>query len=399
MASTNGLAVLRTVQEGNGALKAAAGPALTASRLRRQVGRQHAVSYATGATPPPPAATTATGDPVVYMTDLLQRTDRTSYLISHFFPAKHHRTPYLALRAFNAELAQIRESVSNELLGRIRIGWWRDAVRALYAAVEHARDQQEGPSAGRPKKAPRIPAHPVLSALYASLTDPILRSMPTAGLLHSEHHLQALITAREDDLSTPVGPPTLDAVERYAERTASRLAYLELDLLGVRDAQMDEVSSHIGKARGLANLLASVPFHARMLRAPQALPTSRARSLTLPQEYLVARDVVEEEVYRMGADAPGLRDAVFDTATRANDYLISARSALARARFPSPTGIGGTTDKVPAVLFPALIGAVPAQDYLTRLEKANFDPFEPSLQQAGWRLSWALWRASRTGKF
>ncbi|KAL9935137.1 hypothetical protein V8E36_006213 [Tilletia maclaganii] len=345
---------------------------------------------------PPASQQTPTGDSEPYLKDLLQRSDRTSYLISHFFPSPHHRRPYLALRAFNAELAQIRDNVSNELLGTIRIGWWRDAVRSLYGTVENARSSKT-----------RVPAHPVLHALHTALTDPALRALPTQGLLQSEHHLQALISAREDDLASPsTSPPTLDQLERYAERTASRLAYLELDLVGVADAQMDEVCSHLGKARGLVNVLASVPFHARMLRvaakpgsapvtAAAAPSTAQPRRLTLPQEYLLAHGVVEEEVYRKGSDAQGLRDAVFDTATRANDYLISARTALERADFPAPTKKGA----IPDVLKPVLVGAVPALDFLRRLEKVNFDLFEPGLQQAGWRLSWELWRTSRSGRF
>ncbi|CAD6898925.1 unnamed protein product [Tilletia controversa] len=341
---------------------------LLRSRKRRR-GPSSSSHYSTA----PPTKTTLV-DPTTYTTNLLQQSDRSSYLISHFFPQQHHRRPYLALRALNVELAQIRDSVSNEILGRIRVGWWRDAVRALYASVEHSRAQGAQGAQGKLRK---VPPHPVVQALHAALLDP-------------------------DDLSSPSGPPTLAAVELYAERTASRLGYLELDLLGVRDPQMDEVSSHIGKARGLANLLASIPFHARMRSTPTAPTTGgggrkaqqqQQRRLTIPQEYLLSRDVVEEEVYRLRADAPGLRDAIFDTATRANDYLISARTSLQRAQFPGGQG------KVPKVVYPALVGAVPAQEYLHRLEKVNFDVFEPGLQTAGWRLSWALWRASRTGSF
>ncbi|KAE8220427.1 hypothetical protein CF319_g6043 [Tilletia indica] len=351
-----------------------------ASKRRRPLSSSSSYSTSSANSSKPP---TTLVDPKTYMTDLLQQTDRTSYLISHFFPQPHHHLPYLALRAFNAELAQVRESVSNEILGRIRMGWWRDAIRALYASVEHSR--------GGGEAARRVPAHPVLKALHSALLDPVLQSTPSTGLLQSEHHLQAIISAREDDLASSASAPSLDSIERYAERTSSRLAYLELDLLGVRDEQMDEVCSHIGKARGLANLLASIPFHARMMTRSGGGSKDGQRRLTLPQEYLIKRDVVEEEVYRLGPDAPGLRDAIFDTATRANDYLISARTALSRAQFPGA--------RVPAVLYPVLVGAVPAQNYLKRLEGVNFDVFEPGLQVSGWKLSWALWRTSRTGRF
>ncbi|KAK0549165.1 hypothetical protein OC846_004184 [Tilletia horrida] len=343
------------------------------------------------------AAAAAPGaEPTPYLHNLLQRTDRPSYLLSHSFSQPPHRLAYLAIRSFNAELATIPESVSNDLLGKIRFGWWRDSIRALYASIEHG---QAVPVSAR--------GQPVLQALHAVLCDPALRETPTQGLLHSEHHFQALISAREDDLlsaSSSHTPPTLEQMERYAERTASRLAYLELDLLGIRDPAMDEVCSHIGKARGLTTALASIPFHAHMMIPTTTTPalTSRARRLILPQEYLLAHRVVEEEVYRKGSHAEGLKDAVFDTATRANDYLISARSALRRA-FGHDSSTQTTTArkrrKPPKLLDPVLMGAIPAKVFLEALERVQFDPFHPTLIQepTGWRLTWALWKASWRG--
>ncbi|KAH8599682.1 hypothetical protein B0O99DRAFT_590819 [Bisporella sp. PMI_857] len=38
--------------------------------------------------------------------------------------------------------------------------------------------------------------------------------------------------------------------------------------------------------------------------------------------------VKEEDVLRQGAEAPGLKDAIFTVATRANDHLITAREML-----------------------------------------------------------------------
>lgn len=40
----------------------------------------------------------------------------------------------MVLRAFNAELAQIPDSVKQEGLVQIRMQWWRDAVKSAYSA-------------------------------------------------------------------------------------------------------------------------------------------------------------------------------------------------------------------------------------------------------------------------
>ena len=41
--------------------------------------------------------------------------------------------PTMVLRAFNAELAQIPDSVKQEALVQIRMQWWRDAVKSAYS--------------------------------------------------------------------------------------------------------------------------------------------------------------------------------------------------------------------------------------------------------------------------
>ncbi len=304
-------------------------------------------------------STTAAADPAIIqkeLTNLLTARDYSSYLAHYFYPRRLQRH-YLALRAFNAELASIKESVSSEILGRIRIGWWRDAIRGCYQ--------------GRP------PKHPVAIAINEAIWDEEVKA--NGGLV--EDHFQRIIQAREDDLSTPLTPPRLEDMEAYAEATSSRLFYLSLNLLGVDSRPIDEVFSHLGKAAGLSLQLASIPFHAgfggpnvqKIQGPPQevgqgtaaasaggaadsaatnsASTRSAARRLILPHEHLLKHKVVEEDVFRNGGQAKGLKDAVFDTATRANDYLITARTMIkeelggkmpGRATGPLVAAVSGT---------------------------------------------------------
>lgn len=67
----------------------------------------------------------------VSLSATVQARDYPAYLSHYFFP-RHLQRHFLALRAFNIELAGIKENVSSEILGRIRIGWWRDAIKACY---------------------------------------------------------------------------------------------------------------------------------------------------------------------------------------------------------------------------------------------------------------------------
>lgn len=112
------------------------------------------------------------------------------------------------------------------------------------------------------------------------------------------------------------------------------------------------------------------------------------RQLAIPSDVLASHGVVEEQVFRAGAEASGLKDAVFQIATRGMDELITARTDL-----KSDNG-----KVVPAQTMPLFLAAVPAERYLQRLEAADFDVFSQELQKADWKLAPKIWWTYQTGK-
>lgn len=313
----------------------------------------------------PPASTELSPlqSPHKYLLEELVKRDHPSYLAHHFYP-KHLQTHFAAIRTFNVEIAGLKDTVSNELLGRMRMGWWRDAVQRAYQ--------------NRPAK------HPVVLALRDAFQDPAVRSNAGGGLMLD--HFLRIIDVREADLSDDFQPPTLESLESYAESTSSRLHYLSLNLLGVRSDAIDELFSHLGKVSGLSLAISSIPYHTHPPPHMRNSTTKGARKLVLPREFLHLHKVVEEDVFRNGPEAHGFRDAVFALATRANDYLITARKII-NDEF---------SGKLPMAVIPALVGVVPARSYLERLEKADFNPYDASLQSGKhWRLPWDMWRTSR----
>jgi NADH dehydrogenase [ubiquinone] 1 alpha subcomplex assembly factor 6 len=50
--------------------------------------------------------------------------------------------------------------------------------------------------------------------------------------------------------------------------------------------------------------------------------------LPLPLDICAKHSLVQESVFRQGPEAPGLKDVVFDVATRANDHLNTARQYI-----------------------------------------------------------------------
>ena len=165
---------------------------------------------------------------------LLQTADPDRRLAALFAPAQT-REALLALYAFNHEIARIPESVSEPLIGEMRLTWWREALEALYA----------DPS--RPRR------HDVLEAL-AGLTE----RLPVEEML-------ALIEARREDLE-PAGPDTLAAVEAQVGARAAGLMRLALRLCAPEaDPELAETA---GRAWGLVGLLRAFPLGQARARPP-----------------------------------------------------------------------------------------------------------------------------------
>ncbi|KAJ1983353.1 hypothetical protein H4R34_001339 [Dimargaris verticillata] len=268
---------------------------------------------------------------VDYCRHMVQKHDRNQYLASVFFPAAL-RPAVWGLAAFNLELAMIRDTVSDESIGLMRLLFWKQFLDNLTK-------------------------HPVTLVLNDAIHE----------LKLSVSWLRKLITARETNLTHPTYH-RLDDIETYAELTASSLLYLQLEMLGIRDVKADHLASHLGKAIGIATILRATPFHAKK------------RLLYLPLESLAKHKVSQENVFRYGR-TEGLSDVVFEVATRAHDHLLTAQQHL--------------TDAPPQALR-ALLLTVPIWHYLKRLERYHFDVFDPRLQTTDWRMPFYMWRASRT---
>jgi len=167
----------------------------------------------------------------------LRRLDPDRWLTCLFAP-DDRRAGLFALYAFNAEIARARESVSQPMIGQIRLQWWREAW--------------DGIVAGTPRQ------HPVVLALHAHC-----RSIDQAQVL-------ALIDAREHDMEDqPLSD--MPALLAYAESTSAPLMRLAAGLLGADfdDAQVRAA----GTAYALIGILRATPHLATQGRVllPAAL--------------------------------------------------------------------------------------------------------------------------------
>lgn len=316
--------------------------------------------------------------------------DYDSYLIRQFVPPSA-RNAYDALRTLNLELARLPETVSNPTIGLMRLQFWRDSINKTFA--------------GNP------PKEPISILLHRAITDLAERTGSTSSASSIKFWLLRFVNTREKHMdSRPFS--SLAALEDYAENTYATLMYMTLAAMDVRSVHMDHLASHIGKACGIVATLRGVPVLAappRPVHTPGGVEAgnSRSQALLLPLDVMAEVDLREEDVFRHGPNAQGLQDAIFKVATRANDHLITAREMLKNIGQGADPGHEyehagevehshseeeDTTQRDVKRGFGVLLEAIPAGDYLERIEKANFDPFQV---RSGWKLPWRIWQALR----
>ena len=259
--------------------------------------------------------------------------DPDRYWATLFAPAD--KRPYLsALYAFNFEIARVRESVREAMVGEIRLQWWRDAL--------------QGEARGD------VRANPVAAAL----DDTVVKfRLPRQALVD-------LIDARVFDLyEDPM--PTLNDLEGYCGETSSSLIRLATLILAEgRDPGGSDAAGHAGVAYAIAGLLRAFPWHAR------------GGQVYLPKDILDRHGVVREDIVT-GRGGPGLLGALADMRAVARRHLAQARTLKG---------------SVPAAVRPAFQPLALVEPSLRAMERGDYDPFRTAVELPQWRRLFALWR-------
>jgi 15-cis-phytoene synthase len=266
----------------------------------------------------------------------VRRLDPDRYFSTLFVP-QPYREALFALYAFNAEIARIRDVISDPMPGEIRLQWWRDAIMG-----EARGDLQSHPIAG-------------------SLLDVMSRyRLPPQAFL-------AILDARTFDLyDDPM--PTLHDLEGYCGETCSLLMQLACLVLGGNaSSHTADAAGHAGVAYALTGVLRNFPLH--LARGQMYLPVD-----VLTRYGLTPQDVFSR------TQPQALAQVFQELRTLAREHLALAQKALA------------PLDRNERVAFLPLALVEPA---LKNLEKNNARPYDPLFERAQWQKQWILWRASR----
>lgn len=233
-----------------------------------------------------PASSGATGVPSA-VRDAAMRGEPDRYLAATLAPVEA-RPALAALAAFAAEVARVPATVSEMLLGEIRLQWWHDVLA----------DGRDG----------RLCGHPVADALIAAARE---RGLP--GDL-----LEAVIDAREQDLSgaMPADDAELDA---YLDASESNVFLLGLCALGAPRSDVEELAGLAGRAYGIARGLCRLPM--LLHNGGLILPADRLQSAGLDPRQLTSSPVPPEVHDAIRQIARSMAEKALDTLARARRQM------------------------------------------------------------------------------
>jgi len=273
----------------------------------------------------------------VHAAEALRKQDRERYLTTLVLTGAQ-RDAVTALYAFNADVASIRDRISDPAPGEIRLQWWNDALDG------------EGHGAVR--------QNPVADALLETIAH---YNIPAGTLLR-------LIGARRFDLyDDPM--PDLESFEGYAGETVSTLYQLAAMVLNDGGTiEAGDAAGHLGVAHAMIGHLRAFGY------------VSSQGRIVLPWSVFAANGVREGEIFAR-TDSEGLHAAIGQLTELAADHLAKAETAIAA---------------LPAKLKPAFAAIALLKPQLAALNRRT-NAFAPASDDADWRkiarLMW--WGMSR----
>jgi len=259
--------------------------------------------------------------------DLIARFDRDRFLCTQFALAER-RADLFALYAFNLETAGVRESVSEPLVGQMRLKWWYDALDAIVAGMP--------------------PKHPVAV--------PLSETVRRYGLPRAD--LETLIEARSDDLEAEQ-PSNLPQLEAYAERSSAPLLRLSLAVLGGGGRDAHDLCRSLAIAWALTGHLRALPYHAAQ------------RRLYLPSELCREKGLDHEALFTRRTDSPaptGLTAVVRTLVDVTEGHLETLR---------------GDQGTIPPPARSLLLYGTLARHYLGLIAAVGYDPYRMQIGRPG----------------
>ena len=278
---------------------------------------------------------------IAYCADEVRRGDRDRYLAVLLAP-RQARAALFALHAFALEVSKTHAVVSDPMLGRIRLQWWRESLDGLFAGV--------------PRR------HAVLTPLEAAVRQFGLERPP----------FDAIVDGHDRDLDLEPFAD-LPALESYCDMVEGNVIALAMAILGdVPAAGERALAREAGIAVGIASLLR------RMARSRRSGP------LAVPADLAQANGLDPATLRNVPSGDARLRKAAGAVAKVGEAHLASART-LRREAQPGQAS--------------ALLPAATAGAFFRRLRSTGVDFTDARVIEPAPGEAWRLLLASALHRF
>jgi NADH dehydrogenase [ubiquinone] 1 alpha subcomplex assembly factor 6 len=271
-----------------------------------------------------------------YCQETVRQHDREAYVwVNTLEP--NVRAPVMMLRALNAEVSIIGDSVSRggDAMRQIRFQWWKDAISSAFKGEDVK--------------------HPVIEALaFCNSVQPL-----------AQYRLLRMLETRRTDQCDHRAFPTMQSLEDFAEATQSQLAYLQLQAGGIHSSDADHAASHLGKAVGITSILRGM--HSFLRQGVNYLPVDLCSK----------HKVVLEKLFQgQDWDSSGLREVVYEMASVAHVHLRHSKELHGRAA------------ALPVESKQLMLSNVACQLFLEALERHDFQLLSPGMAHGGFSPLW-----------
>lgn len=267
----------------------------------------------------------------------LKSKDYERYILCLFAP-EAKRDDLAALFLLNAELASIRDQITEPLLGQMRLRWWRDGLQALGTKAQ--------------------PPHAILNRLAT-----------WAQQGHDVTLLQNLLDARELDLQERPFTDTA-AYENYVTATTCPIGVIAAAILDQNPAATTYATALANYAQ--IGLLRAIPFWLRRHQLP------------LPPD-LLATHGIDGEAWLAERPQPNLSNLISAMVAQRLERIATLRQV--GAAMPRPERRSGAA----LLLHNELAGF-----YAAQLRRADYDALNPQLiSPQPLRLPFLFWRSVR----
>ncbi len=251
-----------------------------------------------------------------YVAKQTKNHDYDRFLVTLFAP-NAVRQDLFSIYAFNHEVAKIRETVSEPMLGEIRLQWWREAI--------------DGIEAGTPRN------HEVVRPLNEAFHNHNL----TKDMFYK------VIDARTADIYDE-NPATIQDFEKYLGDTSGNLMRIAAWILGERDEHVLSVTYDLGLVWGLIGTLRTIRYHISL------------NKLSLPQDLLDEYGIRKNDLFSM-EESDALRAMIGALCENAENYLAQISAEKRKL-----------TKEVRSIF---LLTAL-SRSYLNMFKKAGYNPFK-----------------------